>query len=135
MTDYEMFYVFQENLNLIFTILMNYISIVFAFLVVGYLVSARLNTSMISIIIGLFTLVSFVMTFALNRTAQTILDIGEEIRNAVHNGTSSLGWHNITDPEILIQGPMITFTSIMILAYIGAVIFFFHQRGVGLAKS
>ena len=135
MTDYEMIDIFFVNLNLLFTILMSYVSIVSAFLVVGYLVSAKLKPSMVSIIIGLFTLVSFVMTFALNRTAQTILDMAEEIRNAVHNGTSSLGWWNITDPEILLQGPMITFTSIMILAYIGAVIFFFHQRGVGLAKS
>ncbi len=133
MTDYEMIYIFQENLNLIFTVLMSYVSIVSAFLVVGHLISAKLNVAMVSVVTGLFTLVSITMTFLMNRLTTTFIGIGGEMRKSVDEGTSSLGWHNITyEPEFLAQGAMVALTSLLILTYVGAIIFFFHQRRVGL---
>ncbi len=133
MTDYEMIYIFQENLNLIFTVLMSYVSIVSTFLVVGHLISAKLNVAMVSVVTGLFTLVSITMTFLMNRLTTTFIGIGGEMRKSVDEGTSSLGWHNITyEPEFLAQGAMVALTSLLILTYVGAIIFFFHQRRVGL---
>ena len=134
MTDYELVSVFQENLNLIFTILMSYVSIVSAFLVVGYLVAAKLKPSMVGIITGLFTLISFTMIFVMNRVAQTFVAVGNEMRKVTNDGASSLGWHNIThEAEFLSGGIMFAFTSILILTYFGALIFFFHQRREGLS--
>ena len=136
MSDYEMVSIFHENLSLIFTVLMSYVSIVSAYLVVGYLVSAKLQPVMVSIITSLFTLFSITLTFIMNRLASTFVGIGQEMRRAASDSTSSLGWHNVTsEPEFLSAGAMFAFTALLILTYLGALVFFFHQRRVGLATG
>ncbi len=90
MTDYEMVYLFQENLNLIFTILMGYVSIVSAFLIVGYLISSNLNSKMSSIVVGLYTMITIPIKFICQRTTDTFVDIGREMRNAVTDVSARL---------------------------------------------
>jgi len=136
MTDYEMIYTFNDYLNLVFTVLMGYVSIVSAFLIVGYLISSKLDSKMTSIVVGLYTIITIPMVFICQRLTDTFVSIVKEIRKAVNDGASSLGWHNITtEPEFLAQTIIIIIPIVMILAYMASLIFYFHQRRVGLKVS
>jgi len=59
MTDHELLSTFIEFTNTLWTIFATYVSIVFAFLVAAYLVSSRLTPKVVSLVITLYSLVSF----------------------------------------------------------------------------
>jgi hypothetical protein len=65
MTDYEMAYIFNDNI--IVTLFMSFISIVFAFLVPGNMVVHKLKSYMVSLVVILFTIASSILIFLMNR--------------------------------------------------------------------
>lgn len=136
MTDYEMAYLFNDNINILITLLMSFSSVVFAFLVAGNIVAHKLKSSMVLLVIALFTIASSILIFLMNRFGNQFANIATLMREAVENGSSSLGWHPITyEPAVLPLFLMVTFQTLMILLYIGALIFFFHQRREGLKSD
>ena len=135
MSDYEMADMFNDYMTLIFTVFMGHTSMVFAFLVASYLAAQKLKPSMVWIVVFLFTIGSLVTTVAQNRFGGAFIAMGGEMRKAVVEGQSTLGWHSITyEPEILIHGLMFALSVLMIVSYIAGLIFFFHQRHVGRAQ-
>ncbi len=129
MSDFEMAYMFNDYLNLLFTVFMGHVSIVFAFLVAAFLVADRMSKSMVTVVIILFTIGVGVTTTIQNRFGGAMIAMGQEMRQAVADGRSNLGWHSITyEPTIIIEGFMISLTVLMILSYAGALVFFFLQR-------
>jgi len=138
MTDFEMSYLVLEQVSIAFTVLATYVSIVFAFLVAGYLVAHKLASSMVAILITLFTMISMMVAGIAVRAGRGISGLEEEIRRAVAEGRSSLSWNAsaLADSGGSAMSTLIPliFASIIIIAYIGALWFFFHQRQVGLKQ-
>ena len=129
MTDYELLSIFIEFINTTWTIFATYVSVVFAFLVAGYLVSKKLSSSIVSTVVTLYTLVAFWSIFALNRNVVAIGAAVAEINRAILEDGSSLGWlPAIASADFLT--PVIPFlvTSLAIVAYLGSIFFFFYQR-------
>jgi len=136
MTDFEMVYMFSDYMNLIFTVFMGHVSIVFAFLIAGFLVAGRLEKSMVSVVVILFTIAVSISTFIQNRFGGAMIGVAGEMRKAVQRGESTLSWHSVTyEPEVFLSGFMLILSILMILSYLGALIFFFHRRRIALAAG
>ena len=56
MSDFELVYMFTEDVNSLETAFMNFIAMLTAFLVAGYLVADKLKPNMVFIVVTLFTL-------------------------------------------------------------------------------
>jgi len=129
MTDYEMMSLAIEIINTLWAIFAIYVSIVFAFLVAGYLVASQLAPKIVSIVITLYSLVALWSLWGLNRTAATAMALIAEIQRAVEQDGSSLGWYpGVSIPEPVLVGIPLLVTAVAVLAYIGSIAFFFHQR-------
>ena len=129
MTDYEMISVTVEIVNTLWAIFGIYVSIVFAFLIVSYLAASQLASRLVTIVITLYTLVALWSFWGLNRTAVTLGSAIAEIQQAVAEGRSSLAWYpGVSIPEFMLTVIPLLVTAIAVIAYIGSIAFFFHQR-------
>ena len=110
---------------------MNFVTILFAFLIASFFVAAKLNKPMTAVVIIVFTLA------ALQQGLNVFLQIGDE--NALVPeilSRDSLQWHGtnrIGENAVPIFN-VIYFVTIF-FGYIGTLIFFFHQRRQGLKRS
>ena len=131
MTDYELFIAFTEVWSVIWLIFATYLTVTFAFLVAGHLVSHSLKPAMVTIIVGLYSLVSLWCTFGINRWVTTAMAMIREVQRAVAEDQSTLSWTSMaTTPEFVTGATPIVLLIITVGAYAGAMIFFFHQRRV-----
>ena len=129
MTDYELLSIFIEFINTTWMIFATYVSIVFAFLIAGYLVARKLTPGIISLVVTLYTLVAVWSIFALNRNVVSISATAAELNRAVQEGDSSLGWlPAIESAELMTVLVPALVTGLGIVAYLGSIFFFFYQR-------
>jgi hypothetical protein len=132
MTEYEYADLFNEYMNLIFTVFMGHASLVFAFLIAGYLVAHKLRPLLAYIAIMLFTIAIGLPTFVQNRFGGAMMGLAAEIRQASESSASLLAWHSITyEPEQYIVWAMYSITFVMVMSYVAALVFFFYQRKHG----
>lgn len=132
MTDYEIVSVLNEFVSATWSIFATYVSIVFAFLVAGYLVSDRLVPRIVSIVIALYTLVAFWAVWGLNRTAANLVASITEIKRRILEDGSSLGWLPAASiPDLMLDAIPLLITILAVVAFAGSVVFFFHQRKSG----
>lgn len=121
--------VFMEIVNAIWTVFATYVSVVFAFLVVSYMVAGKLKPAIVSIIVALYTLVALWATWALNRGAASLTALVSEMKRNIAAGASSLSWHPATHtPDFLLTMIPVIVTFVVLLAYAGSLIFFCYQR-------
>lgn len=129
LTDYELISAFADAWSVVWLIFATYLTVTFAFLVAGYLVSHSLKPAMVTLIVGLYSLVSLWCTFGINRWVTTAVSMTREVQRAVAEDSSTLGWTTMaTTPEFVTAVIPIMLLVICVSAYAGAVIFFFHQR-------
>ena len=136
MSDFELVSLFSELVINLQTSFMNYVAVLFAFLVGGYMTADKLDTITASIFIGLFSLVTL-------QQASPVLGFGNDasslaalIAVRAADDPSGLGWHGAASSLGSIGTPILGVgaITIILLSYLGALVFFFHQRRVGLAK-
>jgi hypothetical protein len=129
MTDYEFLSVFMASVETLWIVFSTFVSIVFAFLVVSYLVAARLDAPLAAIVMTLYTLVMLWATWALSRASASVTAIAGEIKASVQQGSTSLGWHPAANtPDLVAAAIPTVITSIAVLTYIGSIFFFYLQR-------
>ena len=129
MTDYEMISTFTEFWNLVWVIFAAYVSITFAFLVVGYLISKKLASRMVGLVVGLYTLVALWCMVGINRFVTNAINLANEIKRVVEAGDSSLNWSVIVNqPDLVPTIVPILVMTVVVAGYVAAVVFFFHQR-------
>lgn len=129
MSDYELLSVFMAQVQALWEVFSTFVSVVFAFLVVSYLVASKLRRSLAAVAIALYTLVALWAAWALSRGAASVAAIAQEMKNHVRDGTSTLGWHPAANtPDVVGDAIPIGITLIALLAYLGSVFFFYVQR-------
>ena len=132
MSDYESLALVYSQVTLILTELTIFISIVFSFLVVSYLVAQKLTRSMAAVLVTLFTIVVLISTAIFLRTSTGLVAFVAHLREAVAAGTSGLDWHPLMTSS---GGSLTTLNyltpSLFVLTYIVALVFFFQQRRAG----
>ena len=129
MTDAELLSAFSSFVNTSWMIFTAYVSIIFAYLVAGYLISSKLGSKMVILVSTIYTLVAMWAIFAINTNLQSISAAASEIRRVVREGESTLDWLPVVKiPEFLDATVPIIVTLITIGAYVGSIVFFFYQR-------
>jgi cellobiose-specific phosphotransferase system component IIC len=137
MSDYEMFSTFSEIVTIMNTVLMDYVAILFAFLVAAFFVASKLKQSMIAVVVSLF---SVFVVFKLYESIVWALDLSRlqgAMGAALDQGDSNLNWLGFAtygSESFLNLGTWII-PAIIIFGYIASLIFFFHQRHQGLKAS
>ena len=138
MTDYELAELFALYFSLIQDQFINYATVLFAFLISGYLIASKLNSAMTVIVVAIFTGFAFdsisVIWFICNDVASLQVIMHERVLN----GSEELMFMAAARPDFD-TGSLLIFTLTRVLtalgAYIGALVFFFHQRKAGLRDN
>ena len=129
MTPYEKADLFRSLIDSASNITMDYVSVLFAFLVAAYLVAPHLNRAMSGIIIGLFSLFSAIMIFSVNRTLATTTGLVNEIRQQAANGDMMFSWHPVvTEPANFLALTTPVVSSLLVASAISGIVFFFYAR-------
>jgi hypothetical protein len=134
MTDYEMVSLFVETLEALQSAFTNYVAVLSGFLIAGYLIADKLEARMVGIVVTLFTLVVLQqgnIVVGLGHDSASLLG---EISAQASDASSNLGWHGgATELGSGIGRVILQFSAlaVLILSYVGALFFFFHQRRVG----
>lgn len=131
MTDYELLIAFVETGQTSQDAYMNFVSIVFGFIVAGYLVADKLSQKMVILITILFTVVAFQEALTAILFAHDQFGLIPEMQTRIglqFHGSSSIG-------DYPADAIYVMFISTPVLAYVGSIIFFFHQRSMGLKTS
>ena len=137
MSDYELITFFYEAVNSLQTAVMNYVAVLFAFLIAAYLISDKLESRMVAFIVALFTLVTLQQVTPVIGFGHDCASLVSQIVERAAADPSSLGWHGAaTSLSDAIARPVLRFTpaAVVVFSYIGGLIFFFHQRHMGRAQ-
>ena len=128
MTDYELMSLFGEYVGQQQVVYMNFVTIIFAYIIASYLVADKLSGPMAAIITILFTVVAFQMGTTSFFLLQDQFGLVPEMATR-----SALQFHGaVQGGQTLINMYTILNIITQIIAYVGALIFFFHQRRIGL---
>ena len=131
MTDYEILSLFNEMAANTQGAFMNFVAILSAFLIAGYLAAHRLSKTMTVILTVLFSVV------AVQEGLTVLFHWGDQVGLLADiRSRAALSWHGASrgGPSLGIFFN-ITFGFTVIGGYIGGLIFFFHQRRVGLKSN
>lgn len=134
MTEYETAYLFKELIDSAGNATINYVSVLFGFLVAGYLAAPRLSKAMSGILVGLFVFFALMMIFTVNRTMAVTASLVNDVRLSAAGGDTALAWHPIVyEPANFIEYFVPLYTGLLIASFVAALVFFFHCRrgGVG----
>ena len=129
MTEYEMAEILIGFTVLLDTNLQYFTTLLFAFLIASYLVSAKLSRLMAFIVIGLFTGIEFNYVVAYWGFAADLVELQQQILTAQQQAGSQLGFlfTKFDDAASLESAFNLNITT-MIINYIAALAFFFHVR-------
>ena len=129
MTDYNLISLFHTSVGLLNQSLMDYISVLFAFLIAGYFVADKLSLPMTLFVMLLFTIIEGNLLTNMYFLQQDMHTLSSQMASRVTNGDFDL-------PGLVMSNVgnnhSATTVIVTIAAYIGALIFFFHQRREGL---
>ena len=139
MTDYEMFSTFSEIVVILNTILMDYVAILFAYLIAAFFVASKLKRSMIIVVTSLFTVFAMYKLYEALFWSFDLIRLQGVMEAALVQSDSSLDWLGfaIYATEGTRGGNLATLLVplIIVFGYIASLIFFFHQRHQGLKAS
>ncbi len=135
MSEYELANLFNEQLRLQQSLFMNYVTVLFAFLIAAYLAADKLKPSMVIIIVGLFTVMTFQMVPATFGAGHDFASVATKIALRATDGQADMSWHGAATPWGAGAINIVRFGSfaMLIISYLAGLIFFFHQRHVGRA--
>ena len=129
MSEYEAAYLFKEMIDGIQNASINYLSVVFGFLVAGYLAAAQLSKVMFGIAVGLFSFFALVTIFILNRYMATATALVDHLRLSAVEGDTSLVWHPIIyQPVNFSEYISFIYSGLLLISFAAALVFFFHCR-------
>jgi|GEM_PF-5011534 len=130
MTDYELLSTFHAHASSANAVYMGFAGVLFAYLIAGYFVAAKLSKAMALLLTVLFSIVVF------QEAASMVVYLNDAFRLAPEMRTrESLQFHGVVqggDLPILFFN--ITFIFTAAISYIGALIFFFFKDESDLKK-
>ena len=136
MSDYELIISFREFYGMFQAQYINYISVLFAFLIAAYMVAAKLQPAMVVVVVALFSAFALDSIIVLNFINSDVGELQHVMHARMLEGQTDLSWLNAARAS---PGPSLTIFAVLrhitiIGGYVGALIFFFHQRHVGRAQ-
>ena len=127
MTEYESVYLFRELVNDVNQITFGYLSFVYGFLVVSYLVADKLNRVLTSVVLSLYVITDIYFIFVIYFYNVDLDNLYVYIQDQIAAGVYDLSWFGRNPAWATRLG-----TVIQIIytfgALIGSLVFFFHRR-------
>ena len=128
MSDFEVLYLFNETVALTWTATFAVLSIVAGFLFVGLFFGQMLTKTMTILIVALYSFVNLAAIFQIHRMFLTFQAFALRIRQQTVEG-ADLAWHPINStPEVMLSMVPVFAPTILVIAYIASLIFFFNTR-------
>ena len=128
MTEYEMADLYMQFKNSAAVSFMDFVSVLFAVLVTGYLVGSKLTRPMVAIVVVLFTLFTLIILLVNFDALMNMVNIASKIQLASEQTSSDLTWMFKGTPAFLLNFTPILTGSVITIAYTAALVFFFHAR-------
>jgi len=131
MTDYELAILFTETFALFQDQYMNYVTVLFAFLIAAFLVADKLKPVMAFTVVALFTAFAVDSMIVIAAFSTDISTLQQLMHERVLNGSVELTFNSGAgenySPGIL---NIMTISRVLVVfgGYIGAMGFFFYQR-------
>ena len=134
MTDYELGSLFVEYLAVLQDQYINYATVLFAFLLVGYFAAHKLKPLMVVLVLALFTAFAVDSMIAILLVNSDLSELTNLMRERIGEGSTALTYHagarGDLDMQMTFFRPLRVF--VLVGGYIGAVFFFFYQRKAAL---
>lgn len=130
MNEFEMVTLFLDFYNHALAYFELFIASLSAVLIVGYLVGPKLTKTMVAVIIGLFTMVTVVCMWHTIGAYSDGTAMAQEIAKAQALPDSKLKWMFQGNPPENLNYFAPILSGIIIIAYVGAIVFFFHARNL-----
>ena len=125
MTEYELVETFYTIAELSDQLILSFTTLLFAFLIASYLVSSRLDSRMVMVVIALYSFMALRYVLVYFNVSDDLVTLSMTINNLRLDPKSSLGWFEIGEGmSYMIIGT----TTAMFLSFLGSVYFFFYTR-------
>ena len=137
MTDFEIAELFTEYFALMQTQIINYATVLFAFLLAGYLIASKLQRVMATVIVIIFTAFAIDALLTTWFLAIDVVELQLLMRERVANGSRELAFHAAAREDFTMNLYTVTAMRVLtgVLAYLGAIWFFFYQRRLGIENA
>ncbi len=127
MSEAELYSAFHAALGGANSILFDYISLMFAFLIMSYLAAHRLPTFLASIVIALFSLVSGLLIFQLFLYRNDAGAIASYLFEQKASGNFDLSWYG-TNPTWAATTNLYLMIAVTAGGFLTCIVFFLFQR-------
>ena len=133
MTDFELAMLFREYYDSMHSQYLSYVSILFAFLVSGYLVAAKLSRSMVILVVAIFSAFSFDSMLVIYFFSSDVESVSELMRARIAAGETELIFHLGSRSDFAAENLLLNVLRVLAIlgSYVGAIVFFFHERHFG----
>lgn len=133
MTDYEIAELFTAYFALMQTQIINFATVLFAFLLAGYLIAAKLQRIMAAVIVVIFSAFAFDALMTTWFLAIDVVELQLLMRERVANGSQELAFHAAARDDFTMNLYTVTAIRVItgVLAYLASIWFFFYQRRLG----
>ena len=120
MSDYELVTAFVLNADGLQTTFTNFVAVLFAFLIAAYLVADKLESNMVFIVVGLFTLVAVQQAFNAAGFGNDVAGLARQIAAQAAHDPAGLGWHGTAATLGAVTIPFLRFSALDLVLLIGA---------------
>ncbi len=128
MSNSELFSALQELLELSAYHYMNFVTALFALLLAGYLVGPKLTKLMTALIIGSFSLHSFLAATASWQAITLAQAVGLQFHQVDASDVRVRAIADAAPPVWLLEVYPETVVGTLLLSYLAGIVFFFHAR-------
>ncbi|GEM_PF-389073 len=129
MTDAEALVAFTDIVDTFHSLMGNYLTVLFAFLVTSYLAADKLDRAMAVVVLALFSIVAAAQILEIWMVRSDITGLGGAIAARVAAGESEFSWHGPAAFGWAKALNVLTMASV-IGGYVAAIVFFFHERKI-----
>ncbi len=137
MSEFEMASLFYQVIEVAHAALANYLTVVFAVLIVSHFAADKLDRSAWVVLLGVYSLFAIGMTNEIASLYSDFVRLGWEMAKIADADGTTLSWNGMATRNA--DGPAwaipIVVTAMCGLAYVGSLLFFFRTRQRGNSES
>ena len=129
MTDFEIVYLLNDSINMMFSLAVNYTTLIFAFLVASVMAAERMSRGMVVVSVFTYGVISLIMVFQNSRLLVTWSNLAVQIREMAGEPDSNVAWHALKGApiEALTLSPYLLNLT-YVVALLGSLYFFRECR-------
>ena len=136
MSDYELAYLFTMTTDRGSTVFMDYITILFAFLVASFFVAGQLSRKMTWVVISSYIFAQMTVLTVLNAISGGLTGMIFEMNSRRQQGSETFAMYgNLTDRTDLASWMAALSTLLMSLIVLASIWFFFERRRIETQKK